>query len=44
MILMPHLGAITHEAFEAGRYLLLDNLRAYFSGGPVLTPVDLRES
>ena len=44
VILMPHLGAITHEAFEARRYLLLDNLRAYFSGGPVLTPVDLRES
>ncbi len=44
VILMPHLGAITHEAFEAGRDLLLTNLRAHFSGKPVLTPVVLEES
>jgi lactate dehydrogenase-like 2-hydroxyacid dehydrogenase len=43
VILTPHLGAITHEAFDAGRDLLLTNLRAYFSGEPVLTPVDLSE-
>ena len=43
VILIPHLGAITHEAFEAGRDLLLANLRAHFSGLPVLTPVDIAE-
>lgn len=41
VILTPHLGAITHEAFENGRDLLLDNLRAHFAGKPVLTPVKL---
>ena len=41
VILTPHLGAITHEAYEAGRDLLLANLRAHFSGEAVLTPVDL---
>lgn len=43
VILTPHLGAITHEAFEAGRDLLLANLRAHFSGQPVLTPVVLTD-
>ncbi|MDA1327208.1 MAG: NAD(P)-dependent oxidoreductase, partial [Proteobacteria bacterium] len=43
VILTPHLGAITHEAYEAGRDLLLANLRAHFSGKPVLTPVDIAE-
>lgn len=41
VILTPHLGAITHEAFENGRDLLLENLRRHFSGEPVLTPVVL---
>ena len=41
VILTPHLGAITHEAFENGRDLLLENLRRHFAGQPVLTPVEL---
>jgi len=39
VILTPHIGAITHEALENGRDLLLANLRAHFAGEPVLTPV-----
>ncbi len=41
VILTPHIGAITHEALEGGRDLLLANLSAHFSGNPVLTPVIL---
>ncbi len=41
VILTPHIGAITHEALEGGRDLLLANLRAHFAGKPVLTPVIL---
>lgn len=41
VILTPHIGAITHEALEAGRDLLLENLRRHFAGEPVLTPVEL---
>lgn len=41
VILTPHLGAITHEAFENGRDLLLENLRRHFADEPVLTPVAL---
>lgn len=41
VILTPHLGAITHEAFENGRDLLLENLRRYFAGEAVLTPVTI---
>lgn len=41
VILTPHIGAITHEALEGGRDLLLTNLAAHFSGKPVLTPVVL---
>lgn len=41
VILTPHLGAITHEAYENGRDLLLENLRAHFAGDAVSTPVDL---
>jgi lactate dehydrogenase-like 2-hydroxyacid dehydrogenase len=37
--LTPHMGAITHEALENGRELLLANLRAHFAGEPVPTPV-----
>jgi hypothetical protein len=35
------LEEITHKALENGRDLLLANLRAHFSGEPVLTPVEL---
>lgn len=41
VVLTPHIGAITHEALENGRDLLLANLRAHFSGEKVLTPVPL---
>ena len=41
VILTPHLGAITHEAFDNGRDLLLENLRRHFAGGPILTPVGI---
>jgi len=41
VVLTPHIGAITHEALENGRDLLLANLRAHFAGQPVLTPVPL---
>lgn len=41
VILTPHLGAITHEAFDNGRDLLLENLRRHFAGGPILTPVEI---
>jgi hydroxypyruvate reductase len=44
VILTPHLGAITHEAFDNGRDLLLENLRAHFSRKPVLTPVVLTDT
>jgi lactate dehydrogenase-like 2-hydroxyacid dehydrogenase len=37
--LTPHMGAITFEALENGRDLLLANLRAHFAGKAVLTPV-----
>lgn len=43
VILTPHLGAITFEAYEAGRDLLLENLSRHFAGKPVLTPVDLSQ-
>jgi lactate dehydrogenase-like 2-hydroxyacid dehydrogenase len=39
VILTPHIGAITFEAFDQGRDLLRANLRAHFAGEPVLTPV-----
>jgi lactate dehydrogenase-like 2-hydroxyacid dehydrogenase len=39
VILTPHVGAITHEAFDNGRDLLLENLRRHFAGEAVLTPV-----
>ena len=41
VILTPHLGAITHEAYENGRDLLLENLKAHFSGQKVRTAIAL---
>ena len=40
VVLAPHMGAITEEALDNGTALLLDNLRAHFTGKPVLTPVE----
>jgi lactate dehydrogenase-like 2-hydroxyacid dehydrogenase len=39
VLLMPHIGSATHETRAAMEGLMLDNLRAYFSSGRVLTPV-----
>jgi lactate dehydrogenase-like 2-hydroxyacid dehydrogenase len=41
VVLTPHIGAITHEALDNGRDLLLANLRAHFAGEAVPTPVFL---
>ena len=37
--LTPHIGGNTHEAQEAMRTMVLDNLAAYFAGRAPLTPV-----
>jgi phosphoglycerate dehydrogenase-like enzyme len=39
VIMTPHIGAITFEAFDNGLDLLRKNLAAHFAGGKVLTPV-----
>jgi len=39
VILQPHVGSATHETRKAMGDLAVDNLRAHFSGKPVLTPV-----
>ncbi len=39
LIMTPHIGAITFEAFDNGLALLRRNLAAYFAGKKVLTPV-----
>jgi len=39
VVLQPHVGSSTHETREAMGDLAVDNLRAHFSGKPVLTPV-----
>ena len=39
VVLMPHVGGFTHEAFRAAFELLRENLRAHFAGRPLLTPV-----
>ena len=44
VIMTPHIGAITHEAFENGLALLQKNLRAYFAGEAVSTPVYVPEN
>ncbi|MGV3659193.1 MAG: 2-hydroxyacid dehydrogenase [Prosthecobacter sp.] len=38
-ILLPHLGSGTHETRQAMGALVVGNLAAHFSGGPLLTPV-----
>lgn len=39
VIITPHIAGRTPEAAEATIQLVLDNLQAYFTGQPVLTPV-----
>ncbi|HEY5292452.1 MAG TPA: 2-hydroxyacid dehydrogenase [Burkholderiales bacterium] len=39
VVLQPHVGSSTHETREAMGDLAVDNLRAHFSGKPILTPV-----
>ena len=39
VVLQPHVASATHETRKAMGDLAVDNLRAYFSGKPVLTPV-----
>jgi len=39
VVLQPHVGSATHETRKAMGDLTVDNLRAHFSGRPVLTPV-----
>lgn len=39
VVLQPHMASATHETRKAMGDLALDNLRAHFSGKPVLTPV-----
>jgi lactate dehydrogenase-like 2-hydroxyacid dehydrogenase len=39
VILTPHIGSATNETRQAMAQLTLDNLRAYFRDGSVLTPV-----
>jgi lactate dehydrogenase-like 2-hydroxyacid dehydrogenase len=39
VLLMPHIGSATRETRAAMAQLMLDNLRAWFGSGRVLTPV-----
>ena len=39
VVLQPHVGSATHETRKAMGDLTVDNLRAHFSGKPVLTSV-----
>ena len=39
VVLAPHIGSATRETRQAMANLALNNLRLYFSGQPVLTPV-----
>jgi lactate dehydrogenase-like 2-hydroxyacid dehydrogenase len=39
VVLQPHVGSATNETRKAMGDLTVDNLRAHFSGKPVLTPV-----
>jgi hydroxypyruvate reductase len=39
VVLQPHVGSATHDTRKAMGDLTVDNLRAHFSGKPVLTPV-----
>jgi lactate dehydrogenase-like 2-hydroxyacid dehydrogenase len=40
VLLTPHIGSATHETRQAMAQLTLDNLRAFFRDGSVLTPVN----
>ncbi|MBO9513686.1 MAG: 2-hydroxyacid dehydrogenase [Variovorax sp.] len=40
VVLTPHIGSATRQTREAMGQLVLDNLRAHFTGAPLLTPVD----
>ena len=40
VVLTPHIGSGTKQTREAMGQLTFDNLRAHFSGKPLLTPVD----
>ena len=39
VVLTPHIASSTHETRRAMADLVYDNLRAYFDGKPVITPV-----
>jgi hydroxypyruvate reductase len=39
VVLAPHVGSATHTTRAAMGQLVVDNLRAYFAGKPLLTPV-----
>lgn len=39
LVITPHLGGRAPEAVQATAALLIENLRAHFSGRPVLTPI-----
>lgn len=39
VVLTPHVGGLSPEASEATVQMVADNLQAFFSGKPVLTPV-----
>jgi lactate dehydrogenase-like 2-hydroxyacid dehydrogenase len=39
VVLQPHVGSATHQTRKAMGDLTVDNLRAHFTGKPVLTPV-----
>ena len=39
VVLLPHVGGFTAEAFRAGFELVRENLRAHFAGQPLRTPV-----
>ena len=40
VVLTPHIGSGTRQTREAMGQLTFDNLRAHFTGAPLLTPVD----
>ncbi len=39
VVLLPHIGSATHETRKMMGELVVNNLRAHFAGGPLLTPV-----
>lgn len=40
VVLLPHIGSATFETRAAMGQLVIDNLQAFFSGKPLLTPVE----